>query len=70
MTTRRARSREGSRPAAHLAAIGGALTIGLWSRAAFACPFCGGAGTGETTASWLVIGAVVFFILRRLRKPK
>jgi hypothetical protein len=68
VTTRRARSFEGSRPAAHLAAVGGALTVGLSARAALACPFCGGAGTGETTASWLAIGAVVFFILRRLRK--
>jgi hypothetical protein len=60
----------GSQQAARLAAIVVVGVGGLWGRAAFACPFCGGAGAGETTASWLVIGAVVFFILRRLRKSK
>ena len=60
----------GSQRAARLAAAVVLGVGGLWGRAALACPFCGGAGAGETTASRLVIGAVVFFIFRRLRKRK
>jgi hypothetical protein len=57
-----------SRPAA-AAAVAFTLAA-LATRTALACPFCGGYGAGETASSWLVIGAVIFFIARAIRSRK
>jgi hypothetical protein len=60
------RARRISCPAA-LAIVAFVVAV-LATSTALACPFCGGHGAGETASSWLVIGAVVFFIARAIRK--
>jgi hypothetical protein len=63
---RRARWISWSRPAA--SAVVAFVVAVLATSPASACPFCGGHGAGETASSWLLIGAVVFFIARAVRK--
>jgi hypothetical protein len=57
-----------SRPAA--STVVAFAMAALATRTALACPFCGGHGAGETASSWVVVGAVIFFIARAIRRRK